>query len=49
MSKDKEKRIITSNPEANKLIADMTEEEYKEWSKPYLAVFDEEFEEEVEE
>lgn len=49
MSKNKGKRIMTSNPEANKLIADMTEEEYREWSKPYLAVFDEEFEEEVDE
>lgn len=49
MSKDKEKRIITSNPKANEMIANMTDQEYKEWSKPYLAVFDEEFEKEVNE
>ncbi len=52
MSK-KNRRIITSNPEANKLIADMTEEEYREWSqpylKPYLNIFDEEFPKELKE
>lgn len=42
MIEDK-RRIITSNPKANEIIANMSEEEYEEWSEPYKNTFDEEF------